>query len=149
MKTCRRCGRSKPIGDFYIGYTSCKECAKQHAREVYAAGTSATRSYDGGFEASLKRLHGMTLADYDRMSAAQDGRCAVCRQPETVLRRNGQPYRLAVDHDHRTGRGRALLCRRCTQIVRAFDEHAGLFDAVRHYLDRSGPAPLPGRPVDG
>src|SRR5690242_17933587 len=103
MKACHVCGQTKPIEDFYIGYTKCKECAKRQAREVYAAGTSKTRSYDGVFEANLRRNYGLTLADYDRMNAAQGGLCAVCVRPETMLRRNGQPYRLSVDHNHRTG----------------------------------------------
>jgi Recombination endonuclease VII len=135
LKACRACGQHKPLDDFYMGYTKCKECAKQHSREVYAAGTSKTRSYDGVFEGSLKRNYGMTLAEYDRLHAAQGGLCAVCHQPETMLRRNGLPYRLSVDHN-RSGRVRALLCRRCHQIVWAFEEHAGLFAAVTRYLER-------------
>ena len=136
MKTCVVCDRAKPLEDFYFRYTKCKDCAKRQAREIYAAGTSKTRSYDGVFEASLKRNYGITLAEYDRMHTAQGGLCAVCHQPETMLRRNGLPYRLSVDHNHRTGEVRALICRRCNQIVWAFAEHAGLFGDVARYLER-------------
>lgn len=44
------------------------------------------------------------------MLEAQDGRCAMCRK---LPRRR----RLAVDHDHNTGRVRGLLCYSCNHEV--------------------------------
>lgn len=44
-----------------------------------------------------------TEDDYQALSAAQGGRCALCR-------RRSPSRRLAVDHDHRTGEVRGLLC---------------------------------------
>jgi uncharacterized protein with PIN domain len=114
----------------------CKTCVREINRASYRAGTSRTRSYDGVFEASLRRHYGLTLADYEQMLTAQEGRCAVCGGAETVLRRTGEPYRLAVDHDHRSGQVRGLLCRRCNQIVWAFEEHSALLDQVVGYLAR-------------
>lgn len=49
------------------------------------------------------RALGFTLADYERLLAAQGGTCAVC--PATPKSR-----RLHVDHDHKTGAVRGLLC---------------------------------------
>lgn len=49
--------------------------------------------------------------DYDRLYAAQDGRCAICR------RATGKTRRLSVDHDHATGKVRGLLCRPCNQML--------------------------------
>lgn len=51
---------------------------------------------------------GVTDAEYERMLAAQDGHCALC--PSTPKTR-----RLHVDHDHKTGRVRGLLCHRCNR----------------------------------
>ncbi len=58
--------------------------------------------------ANIKRLYGLTQDDYERMLRAQGGVCAVCKGPQLGRRR-----RLHVDHDHRTGRVRALLCQNC------------------------------------
>lgn len=41
------------------------------------------------------------------MHAAQDGLCAICKNVDKLGRN------LAIDHCHRTGRVRALLCTRC------------------------------------
>jgi hypothetical protein len=53
---------------------------------------------------------GVTDAEYRRLLDAQDGHCALCdNEPRT--------RRLYVDHDHRTGKVRALLCFRCNKCV--------------------------------
>lgn len=133
-RTCVRCGQSKPTSDYNIGHGKCKPCRKEINAEAYRTGTGK-RSYDGVFAASIKRQYGMTMDDYEAMLRKQAYRCAVCRRPETMLRRNGKPYRLAVDHDHVTNRPRALLCRRCNQIVWALEENHTLLPAITAYLE--------------
>lgn len=56
-------------------------------------------------EQRLKSAYGITLMEYDAILAAQGGHCAVC---DRVCEDNGM--RLAVDHDHATGRVRGILC---------------------------------------
>jgi hypothetical protein len=52
-----------------------------------------------------KRQYGRDQEDYDRMLKAQNGRCKICkRSPDQAL---------CVDHDHKTGEVRGLLCVRC------------------------------------
>lgn len=55
---------------------------------------------------SLKKLYGVTLEQYDKMFVAQSGQCAICGQSELG-------YRLCVDHNHKTGAVRGLLCHGC------------------------------------
>ena len=55
---------------------------------------------------NLFNKHKMTLEEYDNLFEAQDGVCAICGLPEIN-------QRLAVDHDHKTGEIRALLCGNC------------------------------------
>lgn len=66
--------------------------------------------------ANLKKNFGITLADYEAMHAAQGGLCAICKQPERIRQKYGLK-RLAVDHDHVTGKVRGLLCQRCNQMI--------------------------------
>src|SRR5437867_13162633 len=51
---------------------------------------------------------GLSLAEYDALLAAQGGGCAICDRPPKTRR-------LDVDHDHRTGKVRGLLCHRCNR----------------------------------
>ena len=71
----------------------------------------------------LKAKYGITIAQYDEMFANQGGACSICLRPV------GQ-QRLAVDHDHVTGRVRGLLCARCNAQLGWLENH----QLVREYL---------------
>ena len=63
--------------------------------------------------AAMRALnYGCTSAEFDAMFTTQQGKCAICRLPETSTQK-GRPRRLSVDHDHVTGRIRGLLCGAC------------------------------------
>ena len=83
----------------------------------------------------LRKMHGITLGDYRAMAAAQGGVCAICRQPETMLTPRGDVQALAVDHDHRTGRIRGLLCRTCNQALGGFRDDPAILRAAADYLE--------------
>lgn len=54
----------------------------------------------------LRRKYGITEEQYEELKLAQGGKCAIClKKPRTRS--------LAVDHDHKTGSIRGLLCSRC------------------------------------
>jgi Recombination endonuclease VII len=53
---------------------------------------------------------GITDADYEALLAAQGGGCAICGNPPKTRR-------LHVDHDHKTGKVRGLLCHRCNRAL--------------------------------
>jgi hypothetical protein len=76
----------------------------------------------------LRKKYGIDIETYERMLRAQDGVCAICRRPPKTVRLN-------VDHDHKTGRVRGLLCFRCNkfQVGRHTLETA---KAVYDYLNR-------------
>jgi len=78
----------------------------------------------------LKARFGITLEQYDEMFNAQDGACKICKNPETIENR-----RLAVDHDHSTGKIRGLLCFKCNTIV-GHIENSGLeiVESIFEYL---------------
>ncbi len=77
--------------------------------------------------------YGITPEQYDSMLAAQGGHCAICprTQQENVKRR-----RLAVDHDHVTGRVRGLLCYRCNVAIGHLDDEPARARAAAEYLER-------------
>lgn len=77
-------------------------------------------------EKNRLRRYGLTPETHAVMLANQRGQCAICNQtpkPGKVL---------SVDHDHNTGRVRALLCVRCNNQVAAHE--SPLAQAVRAYL---------------
>mgnify|MGYP001610569467 FL=1 len=71
-----------------------------------------TRNYRGR-RYYLFNKYGITLEQYDKMCIEQDWRCAACKK--------STPYRLVVDHDHTTGKVRALLCSGCNAAMASID----------------------------
>jgi len=59
--------------------------------------------------AGLLRNYGLSIAQYNAMLLAQGGRCAICGTDKP----KGNGKRLQVDHNHETGKVRALLCLKC------------------------------------
>lgn len=66
------------------------------------------------WERALVRKYGMKEGEYAEMLARQGGVCALCGK------RPGRT-RLAVDHDHATGRIRGLLHPRCNRALGPFE----------------------------
>lgn len=56
----------------------------------------------------LLKKYGITVRQYDLMFALQDGKCVGCGRPPKTRR-------LAVEHDHHTGRVRGLACHNCNR----------------------------------
>jgi DNA repair exonuclease SbcCD ATPase subunit len=126
-KTCTACKEDKPVEAFSRSsrnksgrQSRCKDCFNKWyeankngvlARARYARDLAAKNSDEGRMKqraARFKRLYGMTLEEYAVMVEAQEFKCAVCGRHHDD-ERNG----LVVDHDHITGKIRALLCDRC------------------------------------
>lgn len=77
----------------------------------------------------LKILYGITPEQYDEIFRRQAGSCAICRQKQEDLN-----VRLGVDHDHKTGRIRGLLCGRCDLSIGKFEDNVELLEAAMVYL---------------
>lgn len=65
----------------------------------------------------------MTETDYLGLLERQARRCAICGEECRTGRR------LAVDHDHKTGHARGLLCFRCNTSLARYEEYAAEFAA--------------------
>lgn len=128
MKTCTRCHTDKPRSDFYAeakkrdGLRSeCKTCSASRRRAWRAENLEHERAYRRSWYAEnaakvndqiRQRRFGLAPGQYEEMLEAQGGRCAICRSTETGA---AHKTAFAVDHDHRTGQVRGLLCDPCNR----------------------------------
>lgn len=87
-------------------------------------------------DAHVSRTFGVSRGFYDQLRALQQGVCAICR------RANGRTKRLAVDHDHRTGDPRGLLCGPCNQVVGVWSDDPETFRRGARYLEAPPAAQL-------
>jgi Recombination endonuclease VII len=75
--------------------------------------------------------YGISIDEYKRMYAAQAGLCGICGRPETFATRGSKVACLSVDHDHTTGKVRALLCAKCNKLLgQAGDDFVILWKAM-------------------
>ena len=135
-KICPSCPENgeQPLENFYknaryaLGVTSyCKACMKAYGQDRDAGPYREQRAVVRR-RAVLKREYGMTIADYDALLVQQDGRCAICGVQPTLKR-------LAVDHDHATGRIRGLLCDNCNQALGKLKDDPELLRTAIRYLE--------------
>src|SRR3972149_10175987 len=62
----------------------------------------------------LRRHYGLSREDFNALMKNQGGKCEICKSSEWI----GSPGRSpTVDHDHKTGEVRALLCGRCNACL--------------------------------
>ena len=91
------------------------------------------------------RYYGISLDDYKRMHAAQNGVCAICSQPERAVA-NGKVKFLSVDHDHADGSVRGLLCSNCNHTLGHAGDDPKILRAAADYIERhraSNVVPIP------
>jgi hypothetical protein len=139
-KRCFRCKQHKNLDLFHKcarnkdGRQSfCKECQQLYAKEDEKRTNRNKKRYhekkDEYLEACYKRKYGITLNEYNRMLEDQGGVCAVCGK----VCNSGK--RLAVDHNHLTGKVRGLLCINCNQGIGHLMDSIHLLSRAIDYLE--------------
>lgn len=77
----------------------------------------------------LKNIYGLSLEKYDELLSFQNGVCFICH-------RNDFRYSLAVDHDHKTGEVRGLLCKGCNRdLLGALHDNIEALKRAIDYLE--------------
>lgn len=125
----------------------CVECNKDRARERWnrepgykdkwlaqrraAYATEKGRAYQR--QRQLLRNYGLTQAAYDAMLQDQGYSCAICGVEAEQVKRG-----LNVDHDHDTGRVRALLCPECNRGLGCFQDDPKTAEQAAAYLRKHG-----------
>jgi len=114
-KLCARCGVNPRASNCY-----CHACNR--ARYDWATKGRNNR---------YRTQYGITLEEYEILLTQQDGKCAICRMA-------AGRKRLSVDHDHKTGAIRGLLCFPCNSALGRFKDDPNLLDAAKRYLGKEG-----------
>lgn len=83
----------------------------------------------------LKSKYGITLEQFNEMLAQQECKCAICSTPLTVGDPNSRDV-ACVDHSHKTGDTRSILCKMCNLILGHADDSIVLLTKCVEYLER-------------
>lgn len=103
---CIRCNKRKVSG----GHTTCRRCM-QEIREDH-----------------LQKAYGLSLPDVEQRRKIQRNRCGICRKKFTDTPR--------VDHDHKTGKNRDLLCDACNRGLACFRDNLKILRNAAKYIKK-------------
>lgn len=130
LKWCCRCLVEKPKTEFYknrhkwSGYHDyCKLCSRAEA-EAWVKNNPEKRKKVVRANL-LKKHYGLTIEDYELRALAQGGLCAICRKAPIF----------GVDHDHKTGQIRGLLCGPCNTVLGMAKDSVRILQAAIQYLE--------------
>jgi Autographiviridae endonuclease VII len=79
----------------------------------------------------LKRKFGLSLEQYDRLLEVQGGCCAIYHSSTP---RRGRQKHFAIDHNHKTGETRGLLCHPCNAALGFLKEDPEILWSMLYYI---------------
>lgn len=141
---CRVCRKAKPSSDFYRSKTrrpyglssECKSCTRERLDKIPKKPVDDAQR-ERWRNGNLQKKFGITALEYDAKNAEQNGLCAICGRPETdIHHKTGEPQRLAVDHDKKTGRVRGLLCAKCNKGIGSLMHNISILKSAIAYLEK-------------
>lgn len=103
-----------------------------HDRE--ASRCRARKNFAYRQEHLLKKKYGISKVEFNEIFEAQGGLCGICFRHQSALTRT-----LSVDHNHKTGQVRGLLCDACNVAVGmlAIDTTRERLDGAIEYYERT------------
>ncbi len=128
MKTCKDCGQTKTLDDFYLNrgrpVSRCKLC--------YCAYRKRLSSPEKERRLALKSKFGISPEIYLDMLVQQNNGCAICG--ETTMPSGKK--NLTVDHCHQTSKVRGLLCHNCNLGLGHFKDSTDIIKSAILYLQK-------------
>lgn len=123
-----------------------KDKQKQYSKKYYSQNKDKFKEYckknknklieyrkknkDKRRQYELNKRYGITLEQYNEMLVKQDSKCLGCGIHQSELK-----TRLAVDHDHKTGKIRGLLCaNNCNVALGLLKDSPQILDNLASYL---------------
>ncbi len=117
LKKCKHCGLeaittnelhlfSKASSCILGRRNICKKCKNERNKVLYKPNKVRMRKN------TYKALYNITIEDYDILYLKQQGCCAICKIHSSILSKS-----LYVDHCHKTGKVRGLLCQHCNSML--------------------------------
>lgn len=140
-KWCGRCQRWLPLTHFSANRIKwdglqerCDECRKTHYNEVgkFTKTIPPLEVRRQRHRIQVIKSYGITEEEFNSMLERQEGKCAICGTTDW-----GKPSP-SIDHDHKTGKVRALLCNRCNRVLGLAEDSPELLSMMSNYLKKYG-----------
>lgn len=130
-KICSKCNARKVIGQFNKDNSRksllaswCKQCRKWYRATNRKQISIIFRKYN------LKRYN-ITIEEYNILLKQQYYNCAICKKHSSNFKRN-----LGIDHNHKTGEIRGLLCNNCNRLLGNAKDSAKILKNAIEYINK-------------
>jgi len=127
MRRCSSCDEEKDVSLFPDKYFTCKSCKAKRSREANKTPAKQLKTY----EHSVRSKFGIGLKEVSDLLDIQRGCCAICK--DSLVYPNSTK-RYAIDHNHKTGKVRGLLCSDCNTALGKFRDNPDIVYNAFEYL---------------
>ena len=126
LSTCIDCGQktTKPNA------TRCGSCNRLYKKSI----APERKKYAAEWQRNKK--YGMSVDEFDVWWITYKGKCGICNcDLKMPLPQKGQPLDVvAIDHDHKFGKIRGLLCNACNKGLGLFRDSIDILESAKRYL---------------
>jgi hypothetical protein len=122
---CPKCLDYKPLSEFYAVTTTGGRGGKPYISYRCKIHNRAKSKVS-----RRKATYGITGDEFSKMKESQGNCCYMCGEPQVR-----KDWDLAVDHCHKTGKVRKLLCNNCNVGLAMFKDNPELLRAAAQYID--------------
>lgn len=107
----------------------------ERVKEIQAKHRASESYINKYLNRHLKRTYGITYDDYLELFNFQNGKCKICDGVGEESKGERRSHiTLAVDHCHKTGKIRGLLCRKCNMGLGHFNDSSELLTSALSYI---------------
>lgn len=140
-QTCTKCKQTKTakfFGTLCVGknglHPQCKQCRNNYNNSRYWGSEAVRKSaIKQSTISNRKRKYGVSAERYNQIFESQNGECAIC---EDRLDDSSFSLRGQLDHDHKTGLIRGILCGKCNTALGLLKEDLEIFYKAISYLSK-------------
>ena len=139
VKTCPKCKLEKPREAFSLDLSrrdglcsACKDCWKIRSAEVYRK--NPEKEIRRRYVYRLVKTFNMTLEQKEELFNKQGRVCAICKSENVGRKIKGIDQTWPVDHDHKTGKVRGILCSPCNLVLGLVNDSKDRLSAMIGYL---------------
>lgn len=134
MKQCSVC--EKFSTRFRNRQTQCRDCENKKNLERYHSKYRSTENHiKNTYRYTLKSQYDLTEDDFNALYADQKGLCPICLEQINNVFLGISAKRCAVDHCHKTGRVRKILCHKCNSSIGLIGDNLDNIKRMVEYLE--------------